>query len=351
MVAFLRGNGLNWLLLFIPVSLAGWAIGWPRLWLFVLAALALIPLAGLIGSATEELGARVGPIYSGLLTASLGNAPELIIGLFALRAGLTGVVKASISGSLIGNVLLVLGLSMFVGGWGREKQVFNRTSAGANVVMLFLAVVALVMPAVIAIHAPATVERISLLVAVVLFLIYLASLVFSLKTHRALFRIKETTLPPTTLTLAQAGLILGVATLFTAIEAELLVDAVSVAAHALGMTQFFIGVVVVAIVGNAAEHVSAVQLARKNKMDLAVTICAGSSTQVALFVAPVLVFASLAFGHPLTLIFNQVEIIGIALSVLVVAIVTLDGESNWFEGLQLTAVYLILAIVFYFVPG
>ena len=355
-LAFLRGNWLNALLVFVPISLAAAGLHASHLWLFLTAALALIPLAGLIGAATEELSLRVGPIYSGLLNATVGNAPELIIGIFALREGLTELVKASISGSLIGNILLVLGLSMLIGGWNREKQVFNRTSAGASAAMLFLAVVALVMPAVFVLtvgHAAATppIDRLSLLIACVLLCIYVASLVFSLKTHRALFSMKEDGTVIPRLSTAQAAGVLGIAALATAVEAELLVGTVAEAAHALGMTNFFVGVIIVAIVGNAAEHVSALQMGRKNHMDLAVTICTGSSTQVALFVAPVLVIVSFLIGKPMSLLFNPFEIVGIALSVLAVTVVTLDGESNWFEGLQLTAVYVVLAIVFYFVPG
>jgi len=360
LITFLQKGGLNWLLVFVPVSVVVELLGLPELWLFITSALAIIPLAGLIGQATEQLASRVGPGVGGLLNATFGNATELIIALFALRAGLYEVVKASISGSIIGNILLVLGLSMAVGGWGRVKQSFNRTSAGASSAMLFLAVVGLVMPAVFDLAVFGSLERtapdiesLSLLVAFVLIATYLASLVFSLKTHRDLFiSVPEEPEPEEAhLSVANSLILLAVATVLTAVEAEFLVVGIREATSALGMTEFFVGVIVVAVVGNAAEHFAAVSMAMKDKMDLAVTIATGSSTQIALFVAPVLVFASFLFGRPMSLVFNAFEIVAIALSVLVLAVVSLDGESNWFEGVQLLAVYVVLAIVFFFVPA
>jgi len=249
-----------------------------------------------------------------------------------------------------------LGVSMFAGGWGRDKQHFSRTGAGASSAMLFLAMVALVMPAVFDLAVKSTErtvleEHLSLLVAIVLLITYLASLVFSLITHRALFtpqEAQESHHPR--LTTLNAIILLAASTVVTAVMAEFLVGSIEGATRALGMTEFFVGVIVVAVIGNAAEHFSAVMFARKNKMDLAVTICTGSSTQIALFVAPVLVFASYLFGSPMSLVFNIFEVAAIGLSVLALSVVSLDGESNWFEGLQLTAVYIILAIVFFFVP-
>lgn len=360
LISFLRGKWLNLFLILVPISLAFEFTHAPRLWLFVAASLAVIPLAGLIGDATEELSHRVGPVAGGLLNATFGNAPELIIALFALQAGLQEVVKASITGSIVGNILLVLGASMLAGGWGREKQRFNRTSAGASTSMLVLAVVALVMPAIFDLtvfgnldESSPAIEQFSMLVAVVLMLTYLGSLVFSLKTHRELFSAAPETEEKGNpkLRLRDAAILLMSAAVVVAVEAELMVEAIHEATVALGMTEFFVGVIVVAIVGNAAEHSSAVMLAMKNKMDISVTIATGSSTQIALFVAPVLVFASFLFGQPMSLVFNSFEIAAIFLSVIVLAVVTLDGESNWFEGLQLLAVYLVLAIVFFFVPA
>lgn len=351
---FLRTSWLNWLLLFLPVSIVLEVARASETWIFLTSALAIIPLAGLIGQATEELSGRVGSAWGGFLNATFGNATELIIALLALRAGLHEVVKASISGSIIGNILLVLGVSMFAGGWGREKQHFSRTGAGASASMLFLATVALVMPAVFDVSVKSTQlpileEHLSLLVAIVLLITYLAGLFFSLFTHRTLFapREVETYLPR--LSTVNAVVLLAVATILTAVAAEFLVGAIGGATKALGMTEFFVGVIVVAVIGNAAEHFTAVLMARKNKMDLAMNICTGSSTQIALFVAPVLVFASYLFGSPMSLVFNIFEVAAIGLSVLALSLVSLDGESNWFEGLQLTAVYVILAIVFYYV--
>ena len=356
--AFLRASSLNWLLVLVPVSAILLLLGAPKLWLFIASAIAIIPLAGIIGEATEDLAHWVGHGLGGILNATLGNATELIIGLFALRAGLQEVVKASITGSIIGNILLVLGLSMLLGGWGRNRQTFSRTHAAASAAMLFLAVVALVMPAALELTAfgalrPASreVERLSLVVAVVLMITYLASLVFSLKTHRDLLTSVPEEAQPPRLTLGGSLLVLVLATMLVAFESEVLVGAISEATAALGMTEFFVGVVVVAVVGNAAEHFAAVLMAMRNNMELAVAIATGSSTQVALFVAPVLVFASLLFGQPMSLIFNGLEIGGVALSVIALSLVLLDGESNWFEGLQLLAVYLVLVTVFYFMPA
>jgi Ca2+:H+ antiporter len=353
---FLRNNPLNWLLLFVPICLAAELLHAPALVIFLASALAIVPLAGLIGEATEELAGRTSPAVGGLLNATFGNAPELIIAIMALQHGLITVVTASISGSIIGNILLVLGASMLAGGWGKTKQRFDRTNAGASASMLLLAVIALVMPAVfdLTVHQSLgtypDVIRISLYVAIVLIVIYLASLVFTLKTHSRLITTHgEARLAQ--LSLRDAYLVLAAATLLTGMASEFLVTTISVATHALGMSEFFIGAIVVAIVGNAAEHFSAVVMARKGKMDLAVTICTASSTQVALFVAPVLIFVSYLFGHPMSLVFSAFEITGIALSVVALAFVSLDGESNWFEGLQLIAVYAIIAIVFFFAPA
>ncbi|MBI3965272.1 MAG: calcium/proton exchanger, partial [Chloroflexi bacterium] len=296
------------------------------------------------------------------LNATFGNATELIIALLALRAGLQEVVKASLTGSIIGNILLVLGLAMFIGGVRRDKQVFNQTSAGASAAMLFLAVVALVLPAVFDLSVFGTlapggreVERLSLLVAVVLFAIYIASLVFSLVTHKELLapdeeHLKEGEHHARAWSTRSAVIVLLVATSLTAFAAEMLVGAIESATKTLGWTELFVGVIVVAVIGNAAEHFSAILFAAQNKMEVAMQIAIGSSTQIALLIAPLLVFASYLFGTPMSLVFNPFEIVAIALATLIVTIVALDGESNWFEGLQLLAVYVMMAIAFYFVP-
>ena len=357
LIQFLRSNLLNWLLLLVPVSLVIDLLGLSPVWLFIASALAIVPLAGLIGEATEELAHWVGPGLGGILNATFGNATELIIGLFALNAGLYQVVKASITGSIIGNILLVLGAAMLMGGWGRDRQTFSRVHAGASSSMLFLAVVALVMPAVLDLVVFGTLEYrapivdlLSLFVAIVLMATYLGSLIFSLRTHRELMTsVPEEPRRPR-LSLPESLLFLAVATAAVAVESELLVGTIAETTEALGLSQFFIGVVVVAVVGNAAEHSAAVMMAMRNRMELAVNIATGSSTQVALFVAPVLVFTSFIIGQPMSLIFNALEIVGIGLSVIALAFVVYDGESNWFEGLQLIAVYLVLALVFFFLP-
>lgn len=353
---YLRSRPLNLLLVFVPAILVLEGFHAGAVWLFVVSGLAIVPLAGVLGDATEDMAARMGPVAGGLLSGTLGNATELIIALFALRAGQLEVVKASITGSILGNLLLVFGLSILVGGMRRERQTFDRTHAGVNTSMLMLAVCALVMPAVFDLVVYGTLERdtdtvrqLSLWTATVLILTYFASFIFSFRTHKHLFT-SEAHAEPLMSRRTALALLIG-ATVLIAWASEVLVAQIEEATRALGMTKFFVGVIVVAIVGNAAEHSAAVFAARKNKMDLSITIAVGSSVQVALLVAPVLVFASFLLGHPMSLVFNGFEIAAVILSVLVAALVSLDGETNWFEGVQLLAVYLILAIAFFFVPG
>jgi Ca2+:H+ antiporter len=330
--------------------------------IFIAAALGIVPTAALMGKATEELAARSGPGTGGLLNVTFGNFPELVIAFFALLEGLQEVVKASIIGSIMGNILLVLGASMFIGGLGRDRQTFNRTAASAQSLMLLLALVTLIMPAVYElvvggrlpsvnedrVEYGSTVEHLSLAVAIVLIGSYIAGLIFSLKTHRDLFN------PPyeqhaegwsvrrSVIALAIAGVLVG-------LMSEVLVGSISEAAESIGLSEFFIGAIVVAIVGNAAEHWVAVLGAAKDKMDLAVNIAVGSSVQIALFVAPVLVLLSFVFGpSPMPLVFNGFELAAVVFAVLIADRVTADGESNWFEGLQLLAVYLVVALTFAF---
>ena len=349
---------LSALLLLAPVVVILERLGAGELVVFVVAALAIIPLAGIIGHATEDVALHTGPGIGGFLNATLGNAVELIIAFLALRAGLHEVVKASIAGSILGNVLLVLGLAMLAGGFNRVRQRFNRTAAGASAAMLALAASALVMPAIFQFsifgrldEPDPQIRSISLLVAIVLIAVYAASLWFSLRTHGDLFSAADDQGHGTpAMTLWGGVAVLVLATLITAVVAEILVGSLESATHALGLTEFFVGAVVVAVVGNAAEHSTAVTVAMRDKMDLAVGIAVGSATQVALLVAPVLVLASFAIGQPMTLVFTALEIVAIFLSVVAVAIVSLDGESNWFEGVQLLGLYAIVAAVFFFVP-
>jgi Ca2+:H+ antiporter len=347
----------------IPIAVGLDLAGVPATVVFAASALGIIPTAALMGRATEELAARSGPGIGGLLNVTFGNAPELIIALFALGKGLQEVVKASIVGSIIGNILLVLGGAMLAGGLGRKKQTFSRTSASVQTSMLLLAAAALLMPAIFElvegkglplpgaeiVNYGSTVEHLSLAVAGVLIVTYVLGLVFSLKTHRDLFNPEYGdedgwgwSVRTSVIALAIGGILVGV-------MSEVLVGSISEASHSIGLSEFFIGVIVVAIVGNAAEHWVAVLVAMKNKMDLAVNIAIGSSGQVALFVAPVLVLASFFIGpHPLALVFNGFELGAILLAVLIANYVTQDGESTWFEGVQLLAVYLVFGIAFYY---
>jgi len=350
-------NKLYLLLALVPLALAlEWSHADPLL-IFITSGLAIIPLAGLMGEATEKLTHHVGAGLGGLLNASFGNAAELIIAVMALRQGLHDVVKASITGSILGNILLVLGVSMVAGGLRYERQRFNRTAAGMGSSLLLLAAVGLIVPAIF--HQTAAsqgdiIEReLSLEIAIVLFGIYVLSLIFSLRTHRHLYlgenpRTGEDDRPWRKQT---AMIVLALATVATGIMSEVLVGALVPAAESLGMTQVFVGVILVALVGNAAEHSTAVLVARKNHMDLSFGIAVGSSLQIAMFVAPVLVFISYLFGTPLNLIFTPFEVAAVTLSVLIVGFVAMDGESHWMEGVMLVGVYLILAIAFFFLPG
>jgi Ca2+:H+ antiporter len=352
MLHALAGNRLNLLLIAAPISWAIFAMASPSAWVFITAAISLVPLAGIIGLGTEQLAARSGPALGGFLNATFGNAAELIIASVALTDGHVDLVKASITGSIVGNLLLVLGLSFFVGGLGRKSQSFHRTPATNAAAMLFLAVVALVMPAVfdLALYGslspePRAIGRLSFWSAFVLIAAYAGSLVYAFTMHRDLFRSAHDGGQSKKLMPASSG------TILTAIQAEILVGAMQPALDHFGFTELFVGVIVIAIIGNAAEHYSAVLAARRDQMTLAVEIAIGSSAQIALLVAPLLVLYSYLLGRPMSLLFNAFEIAAIALSVMATAIVVVDGESNWVEGLQLMAVYLILGLAFYFVPA
>jgi Ca2+:H+ antiporter len=364
-VAFLRSpQGWPYLLTpLIPIAvilnLAGVSAGI----VFVTAALGIIPTAALMGRATEELAARSGPGIGGLLNVTFGNAPELIIALFALGQGLHEVVKASIVGSIIGNVLLVLGASMLAGGLRHKTQTFSKTGAAVQSSMLLLAAAALVMPAIFElvegkglprpraeiVDYGSTVEHLSLLVAIVLIATYVLGLVFSLRTHRDLFNPEYEDEDSWGWSMRTSIVVLAIAGVLVGVMSEVLVGSISEASKSVGLSEFFIGVIVVAIVGNAAEHWVAVLVAMKNKMDLSVNIAIGSSAQVALFVAPVLVICSFFIGpHPLALVFNGFELGAILIAILIANYVTQDGESTWFEGVQLLAVYLVFGIAFYY---
>jgi Ca2+:H+ antiporter len=371
---------LDWLLIFVPIAIILRFV--PGLYnptaLFIVACIAIIPLAGWMGKATEHLAENLGPGVGGLLNATFGNAAELIIALFALSKGLIGVVKASITGSIIGNILLVLGLAFLGGGLRFHKQTFNRTAAGISATALTLAAIALIIPTIfhqVAAQVPVALggwtpereQNLSLAIAIVLIVTYALTLIFSLVTHRALFGGDETKEA-----VSQAGeertrmeeeqgahghwsvrkglTVLLVATGFVALISEFLVGAIEGARESLGLTEVFVGVIVVAIIGNAAEHSSAILMALRNKMDIGIGIAVGSSLQIALFVAPVLLFASYLFGTPMNLEFTVPEVVAVIASILIVEQISSDGESNWIEGVQLLSVYAILAILFYFLP-
>ena len=321
---------------------------------FVTACVALLPVAGLMGKATEELSKYAGATVGGLLNATFGNATELIVAAFALRAGLFEVVKASITGSIIGNILVVLGFSALIGGWKRERQTFSPVAATTNGSMLVLAVVSLLVPAIFVHATPAevasdpTVLRLGLWVAVVLISVYAAGLLFSLKTHRDVFDggIEHGT---PEWTRGKAIAVLAASTVLVAIASEVLVKALEPILAAGRLSPLFVGVIILPFVGNAAEHAGAVMMAARDKMGISLNIAVGSSTQIALFVAPVLVFLSWAMGHPMTYIFDVSEIVAIAASVAVLNFIANDGSTNWLEGVQLLAAYAIMALTFFFV--
>jgi len=348
---------MNWLLLFVPIA-AGLEIFAPDRYLlvFVASSLAILPLAAWMGWATEQLAERLGEGVGGLLNATFGNAAELIIALAALRAGLYDVVKASIAGSIVGNILLVLGAAMLAGGLRRPEQHFNPAGARSQATMLTLAAIALVLPAAYQVATGATAQglmRLSVSISVVLLLGYALFLTFALVTHPALFtgsHISEQ--GDAHASPVRAAAVLAGATVAIAWMSEILVGAIEPAAHDLGLSNIFVGVFLVAILGNAAEHATAVTAAMKDRMDLSLSIAIGSSIQVALFVAPILVLASLFLGpRPMDLAFPAGLILTVLLSVLVTGQVASDGRSDWLKGTQLLAVYLVLALTFFFLPG
>jgi Ca2+:H+ antiporter len=347
---------LNYLLIAFPLALLGDMLGWNQTINFVTACIGLIPLAGLIGEATEALAHVTGPKIGGLLNATLGNAAELIITIVAIRAGLLDLVKASITGSIIGNLLLVLGFSVLLGGLKNGTQRFSRAHASTNATMLVLAVVSLCVPSLFN-HTltgnsmPAgAMEAISLGVAGVMIVLYVLGLIFSLRSDSSLERAGGEPSEAPRWSLRTSLIVLAVTTLAVVWLSEILVRSVEAVMAASGLSEFFLGIILIPIIGNVAEHLVAVQVALKNKMELSLEIALGSSLQIALFVAPVLVFVSLIFGQQLNLVFNQFELLALVAAVLVAALVSSDGETNWLEGAQLTAVYLILAVAFFFLP-
>jgi len=345
---------LDWLLVLVPVSIAAKLFTDNELAIFFTSALAIVPLAGLIGRATDQLALHAGPRIGGLLNATFGNVTELVISIFLILDNQIEIVKASLTGSILGNLLLVLGLAFFVGGLRHKEQVYSERSASVHTSSLVLAVIGLMMPALFVLTAgPQTfVERevVSGVVAAVLIVLYVGALIFTLVTHEHLFRTPQSEERPTWSS-RRAVVLLLVATVFVAVESELLVGSLEPAIADLGLSKFFVGLILVPIIGNAAEHSSAVLFALKDRVDVTLEIAIGSSVQVALFVAPALVFISLIVGHPMDFIFSPFEVAAVGVSTLIVAIVIRDGRSNWLEGAQLLGAYVIMAISFFFVRG
>lgn len=353
---FIKTNPLSILVLALPLAVLAEVSHWGMIWVFILSALGVIPMAQFIGKATESLAVYTGPRIGGLLNATLGNAAELIITLVAVRAGLLELVKASITGSIIGNLLLVLGLSLFTGGLKNGLQKFDRRHLGNYTILLVLSIVAMVIPSLFS-HSIGPeesfgVEALSLGVAAIMIVLYAAGLIYTFKSADSPLSVDLTAAEPSNghMNKTQAILLLIFSTLGVVILSELLVGAVEAVVVDWGVSEFFLGIILIPIIGNVAEHLVAVTAASRNHMDLSIEISVSSSLQIALFVAPLIVFISLAMGHPLTLIFNQFELLALGASVAVATLVAADGESNWLEGAALLAVYLILGIAFFLLP-
>ncbi|MFW6358358.1 MAG: calcium/proton exchanger [Chroococcales cyanobacterium] len=354
------------LLVFIPISIAAHFLDWGATTVFITAGVAIIPLAAFMGEATEEIAVVVGPNLGGLMNATFGNATELILAFVALRGGLVDVVKATITGSIISNLLLVMGFSMFLGGLRYKEQDFQPTAARLNASVMNLAVIALLLPTAVQYTSSGigevTIQNLSVAVAAVLILVYGLTLLFSMKTHAYLYDVGVAELenveleddgklkPEDKPNVVFWSVILLIVTLFVALESELLVESLEEATSELGLTALFTGVILLPIIGNAAEHATAVTVAIKNKMDLSVSVAMGSSMQIALFVAPVLVITGWLIGQPMDLDFNPFELVAVAVSVLIANSISSDGNSNWLEGSLLLATYAIIGLAFYFHP-
>jgi len=342
---------LKYMLIFIPVSIAARFMGASGTWMFIFSCLSIIPLAALMGEGTEEISFYTGPKIGGFLNGTFGNATELIISIFALKEGLHEVVKSSIAGAVIGNILLVIGASMFAGGLKYKTQNFQQKVTEMTSSMLLFAVLGLCIPALFT-HTvnpellTTRYEGLSIVVAVIMILIYVMSLYFTFSTHKEIYSIQTEHEGTAKWSLKRAITTLIIATVLIAIESEFLVSGIESITETLGWSQFFVGIILIPIIGNAAEHSTAVVMAMKNKMDVATEIAMGSSLQVILFVAPVLLFLSLLFT-PMSIVFNEFELVALLASIVIANQVSRDGESNWLEGVQLMAVYVIIAASFF----
>ncbi|MGH2681069.1 MAG: calcium/proton exchanger [Actinomycetota bacterium] len=342
---------LDWLLVLVPAAVVLEVASGPELAIFLTAAGAILPLAGLIGRSTEQLALHVGPRLGGLINATFGNVTELVIAIFLILEDKVEIVKASLTGSILGNLLLVLGLSFLLGGLKHEEQEYNARSASVHATSLVLAVTGLLMPALFALggnHSLIQREVVSGTVAAVLIALYIGALAFTMVTHEHLFRTPTEHEEPSWSRRRAMGLLV-VSTVLVALMAEFLVGSLEPAIESLGFSELFVGLILIPIIGNAAEHSSAVLFALRNKVDVTLEIAIGSSTQIALFVAPALVFISLLAGHPMDFVFSTFEVAAVALSTFLVFMISIDGRSNWLEGAQLVGAYGIMAISFYFV--
>ena len=342
---------LKYMLIFIPISFIAKFMNASGSIMFILSCLSIIPLAGLIGEGTEEISFYSGPKIGGFLNGTFGNATELIISFFALKQGLFDVVKSSIAGAVIGNILLVVGASMLAGGLKYKTQKFNQKVTEVSSSMLLFAVLGLSIPALFTHTVDPSLlntryEGLSVFVAVIMILIYILSLYFSFSTHKDIYSSTKEEENHAKWSLNKSILVLIISTVLIAIESEFLVNGIESITESLGWSQFFVGIILIPIIGNAAEHSTAIVMARKDKMDVALEIAIGSSLQIILFVAPVLIFLSLLFT-PMSIVFNEFELIALIASVLIANRVSHDGESNWLEGVQLLAVYLIIAASFF----
>ena len=355
-----KSSAIYVLLIFAPIAAGLEFIHADHLVLFVISAIALIPLAKLIGDSTEHLSTHYGPTAGSLLNVTFGNAAEIIIAVTAISAGLLDLVKASITGAIIGNILLILGLSIVAGGFRYKEQSFSRENIGVQSSMLFLAIIGLAVPTILAttILSPSEnqgqVQLLSDALAIILLIVYILGIVFTFITHKHLFTPLETSEDMqeshgTHWSKKKSFLLLAASMAGVIVVSEILVASVETTGKELGFGQLFVGAVIVGIVGNAAEHSSAILLSLKGKIELSIGIAAGSGTQIALFVVPILVFAGIAMGQPFTLVFTLLELATIFLAAIILNLIVHDGRSNWFEGVMLTAVYIIIAIAFFFV--
>ncbi|HMN10778.1 MAG TPA: calcium/proton exchanger [Bellilinea sp.] len=357
MLKKLFSKKINYLLFALPIALIGRALGWGDLSILVLSAISVIPLAGMIGTATESLALYTGPKIGGLLNATLGNAAELIITIMAIRSGYLELVKASITGSILGNLLLVMGVAMLAGGLKNGLQTFDRRQVSNYSILLLISVSALIIPSMfknaVGHNGSIQVENLSIGVAIVMIVLYALGLYYSFREQGSPVAPKpaiEVVHASPHWTKTQSLILLALATFGVVFASELLVNSVEHVITTFGISEFFLGVILIPIIGNVAEHLVAVTMAYRNHMELSTEIAISSSLQIALFVAPLLVFISLLMGNPLNLVFNLYEILALGVSILITTFVAIDGESNWLEGAALTAVYIILAISFFFLP-